>query len=570
MSTRLHTLERVEGWVDPLADDERAEAAAFAEFCDRVLPDGHGMGLEAAGTFPDAELRAFAGEGFIRALVPEDQGGRLDWARAMRLATRLAAHDLDVTLCFGGTVLASIPVLVAGTPAQRARFFADVLAGEMGGLALSEWEHGSDLLAGVCRARPVDDAGADTSEGSATGFILDGEKGPTNNGSIAANLVVLARTREGGEPDASSHSLFFVPRGTPGLGPRARFASLGYRSMDLSGAVFTGARLGRDALIGAPGEGFLVTRRSLEISRSGVAMMAVGAHGAALAFALAHAKNRRLYGAPIAELGGVRKLIARIGARLVLAVALGRRTARSIAAYGTRARGLSSAAKLLCPELLERSVHDAGTLLGARSLMSDLPFGALRRSAPVLAIFDGSSQLQLDELWRHAAMWDDARGDIAADRRAIWDERARPFTVEAEDNGLLARLSPPAVLADAGVPAPLADAARAVTRAARAGRGRPQEARFRASEAAGWIAGLAALAEALGEARARGRTHDAQLLDACLGVALAEGAPIVGARLVELGQAFDDPSLAASAPALLSLAAASVSSETLVADALLA
>src|SRR6185295_11133304 len=105
------------------------------------------------------------------------------------------------------------------------------------------------------------------------------------------------------------------------------------------------------------------------------------------------------------ELAGVRMILARCFARACLATALSRRTARAVARWAVASRSLSCAAKLICPQLLEESVHDAGTLLGARSVLENLPFARLRRSTPVLAIFDGSSQLQLDELWRHTLTW---------------------------------------------------------------------------------------------------------------------------------------------------------------------
>ncbi len=575
MKTPLAVVERVEAWVDPTANDERDEATRLSEFLTRVLPPARGLWLEATGTFPDAELRAFAAERFVRSFVPEDQGGHLDWARAMRTATRLAAHDLDVALCLGGTVLASIPVLLAGSSAQRAQYFGKVLQGEMGALALSEENSGSDLLAGQCMARAVDDAGAETTDAHATGFLLDGDKAPSNNATRAANLVVLARTSRTDAADASSHTLFLVARETRGLEARAPFDSVGYRSMDLSGARFEGARVGRDAVLGKVGEGFLVTRRALEISRSGVACMAVGAHASALAQAVAHAKGRYLYGSRIGELGGVRRLLANVGARLVLASALARRAVRTLAAYGAGGRGWSSAAKLMCPWLAEQSVHDAGTILGAASLRNDLPFGRLRRAAPVLAIFDGSSQLQLDELWRHASGWavDATDEQLRADSAELWDrERVRPFTSDADDGGLVARLSPPSVLARFGgeALAPVAAAARKLVDFARVLRGQPQEIRFFVSEAAGWLAALAALVEVRENARREGRAEAASVLDACVGLCAAHAAPLLAMRLTELAFVFGQPEVAEGASALLSLASQALRCEARVADALLA
>lgn len=553
-ATGLSVMECVEAIVDPLAGDEREEEAHLRRWLEAELRVDRGAQLEAASIFPARELSSFAQAGLMDALVPEDQGGRLDWSRAMRLASRFAAHDIDVTLCLGGMVLGAIPVLVAGTPAQRAQYFGPVRRGAMGGLALSEWAFGSDLLAGACAARPTAADGSPAHERAAVLFVLEGDKAPTNNGTVAENLVVLARTSDA--RDASSHTLFLVARGTPGLSPGPRFDSLGYRRMDLSGVSLRGARVSRDSVVGGVGEGFVVARRSLEISRSGVATMALGAHASALAHALAHAGERCLYGAPIAMLGGVRSLLARTASALVVSTALVRRTARGVGAYGIGARRWSSSAKLLAPRLLERAVHDAGTILGARSLMNDLPFARVRRAAPVFAIFDGSSQLQLDELWRHAGTWGEASGAVDVAVADLYQEARRPFVADADDGGLLDRTSPPLVIAALGGDSlsPLAEAARAVHATAGALRGAPQSLRFRASELVALLYAVSATLEARERARSGARTEDADILDAALGSFLAAFAGEVAAGLVELGEATGEDAITAVGARALSFA----------------
>jgi hypothetical protein len=366
--------------------------------------------------------------------------------------------------------------------------------------------------------------------------------------------VVLART--GGDDPQFAHSLFLVPRGTAGLQPHPPFATMGHRCMDLSGASLRGAVLPRAAMLGAPGEGFFHARRTLEISRSGVAAMAVGATATALALALEHARTRRLYGATIDQLGGVQTLLARSFARLCASAALSRRAARSVAHAPVAARGLSCAAKYLCPVLLEETVADAGTLLGARSLMEDLPFARLRRSAPVLAVFDGSSQLQLDELWRHAGAWKEP-GALTTERALILlrELEAPPpatFDPGRDDEGQSAATTPAAMLSAIHALAPelglgpFAAAASVVREAAGAARRSSQPTRFRLSDAAARLWAASALAEAyvLGE---RDEMHSS--LGAALSLYLVELAGPLAAALVELA-----PDRAGEASAVLQVA----------------
>ena len=531
--------ERVEALVDPAPEDDAPVLAAWVRRARDVLPPGRGAEIEAGGELPARELAALAAGGLSRAFVPKEQGGTLAWSRLTRICSRLAAHDLDFTLCLGGAVLGALPVLVAGDAHHRAAYFAALARGEMGGLGLTEWAHGSDILAGEVTAAPLDVSGAPASLEGATHFRLDGSKAPINNGTHGACLVVLARTGAG--DDAFAHSLFLLPRETRGLEPHARFATLGHRAMDLAGAVLRGAVVPRSAMMGAAGNGFALARRSLEISRSGVAAMTLGSMATALALALDHARGRQLYGAPITELGGVRVLLARSFARFVAATALARRAARTVAKWAVPGRALSCAAKLACPALLEATIADCGTLLGARSLMTDLPYARLRRSAPTLAVFDGSSQLQLDELWRHAAAWRPS-GSLTEERaRAVLRTLAEPevlaFDPHGDDTGEVASTTPCAMLGalaplapELGL-APIARLAACVSEAAGRMRGAPQEARFRVSDAAAKIYAIASLAESHAAARdERAR----RAIGAALALYLADTAGSLAATLIAL------------------------------------
>jgi alkylation response protein AidB-like acyl-CoA dehydrogenase len=539
----------VETIVDPLDGDDGARAAIdeMHELLARTLPEDRQRELEASGTFPDAELRAFAATSCFRAFVPEAHGGRFDWPLGMRLAMRFAAHDLDTALCFGGTVLATTPLLVAATAEQAAPFYAAILRGEMAGFALSEWDHGSDLAANEARAAAEGD-----------GFVLRGTKAPTNNGTRGAFVVVLVRTSDEDSPFA--HSLFLLDRATIGGAIHPRFDSLGYRSMDLSGVVLDGVRAPASAVLGKLGEGFVHARRALEISRSGVATMGAGLAAACLARAVDHARGRVLYGAPIAGLAPVRALVGRIAARAIECAATCRRTARAVGRAALSARTWTSMAKLLAPRLAEENVQDTGTILGSRSLMADLPFGRTRRAAPVLAIFDGSSQLQLDEIWRSVGAW----GGDPAD---AWDHlRVRvPFSAHGEDDGAIARASPPATLAAAsaslGDPslALLARAAMELATSARSLRSAPQPIRFRTSDAAARLFGVASLAEAAARTRS-------PLLALALASRIAELGPWLAGALVEIGAAVSAaPSVAGE---LVGLAAHASELDARVADAL--
>ncbi len=446
----------LESKLDPITEPESKTMAAWDAYLAAALPPERAAAIEREGEFPHAELDALLKGPTGEAFVPHAEGGTLSWSTLMRICSRLAERQLGVVLCLGGVVLGELPFLVAGNAQQRATFMASLRQGGLAGLALSEWDHGSDLLGNDTVATESDD-----------GWRLSGRKRPINNASVATHLAVLARTGEPNDPFGAT--LFHVQRPTPGLSAEGPVDWRGFPGMDLDGVVLDGAA---GEPLGGVGKGFALARRVLEISRGGVACMANGAHASAVGLAETHVRGRALYGSPIAALEPIRVLRARLRTRLLAALALGRVAARTTQRAAVSARQWTCAAKLLCPELLERSIHDAGTVLGARSLMG--PFAALRRDAPILAIFDGSSQLQKDELWRHAATWRPALEEPSP--VGIFD----PWREDPEVTALC-----PLSL---GVPG-----AAEVHEAARGARGESVAVRFAISEAAASLYALAAL-----------------------------------------------------------------------------
>ncbi len=489
--------ERLEGGFDPSGpEDEAATEGLAATDASR-----------AGDAFPQAALSGLLRGPLGYRMTPTEEGGGLVWDRLMRLCARLAERDLELTLCVGGVVLGSLPLVVAGDSEQRRRFFGDLRSGEAASLGLSEWAHGSDLLRNETVAVPLD-GGA---------FRLTGHKRPTNNGSRGRNVVVLART--GAPDDPFGATLFLLRRPLDGLERDAPVEWSGVPCMDLSGVRLNGVEVGSEAVLGKVGEGFVNARRVLETSRSGVACMATGAHASAVAQAWDHARERRLYGAPVSDLDGVRRLLCRSFARLSLGVATARFAARVAGRWGASARDWTCAAKLTCPALLEHSVNECGVVLGARSLTAETSFWRLRRDAPILGIFDGSSQLMLDELWRHVRTWPTTLCPPGRDPYAA----VEGFDPWAVDVAAGRAATPPARL-----DGPLGDAARRLVARAREARDSPQRVRFQISEAAAWLYGITALQDA---ARRGGEVEGAALRQA-----VADGAPALAGGLTALGE----------------------------------
>lgn len=97
-----------------------------------------------------ARLDAF---GLHRYYVPPAWGGECDDHEVLlRLWRTVARRDLAATVAHGKTYLGTAPVWIAARPEQAADVAAAVLSGASVGCALSEPEHGADLVNGSATA----------------------------------------------------------------------------------------------------------------------------------------------------------------------------------------------------------------------------------------------------------------------------------------------------------------------------------------------------------------------------------------------------------------------------------
>ena len=194
----------------------------------------------------------------------------------------LARHSGLADFAFTMQGLGSAPITLAGSDELKQHYLPQVAAGTaIAAFALTEPEAGSDVAAMALSAAR---AGGD--------YVLDGEKTFISNGGIADFYVVFARTGEA--PGARGISAFVVDAGTPGFDIAERIDVTAPHP--LARLRFQSCRIPASHLIGAPGEGFKIAMRSLDIFRAGVAAAALGFARRALDEALGardHAENVR-------------------------------------------------------------------------------------------------------------------------------------------------------------------------------------------------------------------------------------------------------------------------------------
>lgn len=158
--------------------------------------------------------------------------------------------------------------------------------------ALTEPSGGSDPAASTA-----------TAELSGEDYVLNGRKVMISEATVCHLAVIVAKTGD-------KFSAFLVGRGTPGFTTPRRENYPGLRSIPVGDLVFTNCRVPKSNLIGQEGRGIPVAIAGIgAIGRTGVAGVGLGTAEGCFDAAVKYAKERKLYGKPIAELQAIQYLL---------------------------------------------------------------------------------------------------------------------------------------------------------------------------------------------------------------------------------------------------------------------
>jgi acyl-CoA dehydrogenase len=292
---------------------------------------------------------------------------------------RLAYCDALGDFAFAMQGLGSAPIRLFGDDAQKERFLPGIVTGEtIGAFALSERDAGSDVAAIATRAvRDGDD------------YVLDGEKTWISNAGIAGQYIVFARTADTG---AKGLSAFIVPADSPGLSITERIETIAPHP--LGTLRFRGCRIPAAQRLGSEGDGFKIAMSTLDIFRPTVGAAALGFARRALDETIAHVKERRLFGAPLAALQLTQAKIAEMATDIDASALLIYRAAYAKDAGAPRITREAAMAKWYATEAASRAADAAVQLFGGRGVTRGEVVERLYRDVRALRIYEGASEIQ--------------------------------------------------------------------------------------------------------------------------------------------------------------------------------
>ncbi len=333
--------------------------------------------------FPWEIIKVAADADLFGLFIPEAYGGLGVSVMSLCLATEeLSRACGGIAVCYAASALGTFPIVLFGNEEQKKKYLPDLAQGKkVAAFGITEPEAGSD--ASGIKTTAVKKGGH---------YILNGMKHFITNGGDAETYTVIAMTNK--DKGARGASAFIVEKGTPGFTFGKKEEKLGIRASSTRELIFTDCKIPAENLLAKEGMGFIVTMKTFDMSRPGVAAQALGIAQGALDVAVKYAKQRVQFGKSIASFQGIQWMLADMATEIEAARGLIYSCAREIDAGVKDVAKDSAMAKLYASEIAMKVTTDAVQILGGYGYMKDYPAEKYMRDAKITQIYEGTSQIQ--------------------------------------------------------------------------------------------------------------------------------------------------------------------------------
>lgn len=363
----------------------REMARDFA--AERLAPDA--LSWDENGHFPADVVRSTGELGLAGIYVREDVGGsglgRLDAA----LIFEALAHGCPSIGSF-----ISIHNMVAwmidrfGTEEQRQKWVPRLCSMEiMGSYCLTEPGSGSDAAALRTKA-----------EMAGNEWKLNGTKAFISGAGHSDLYIAMCRTGGDGPRGVSA---MLIEDGAPGLSFGANERKMGWRAQPTAQVQFDDCTIPADHLLGEEGKGFRYAMAGLDGGRLNIAASALGGAQAALDAALAYAKERKAFGAPIADFQSVQFKLADMETKLEAARALLYQAAWKLDQGTPDATKHCAMAKRFVTDASFEVANEALQIHGGYGYLADYGIEKIVRDLRVHQILEGTNEIMRMIISRH-------------------------------------------------------------------------------------------------------------------------------------------------------------------------
>jgi alkylation response protein AidB-like acyl-CoA dehydrogenase len=365
-----------------LSDIQREFRQTLRTFCEEKIAP-YAAEVDRNASFPWKSFEACKEMELPALGIPEAYGGAgADHVTQAVMVEEVSRVCASTSLTMLISKLGMIPLMNWGREELKKEYMPRIASGDIqASYCLSEADAGSDVAA--MRTRAVRD-GDD--------YILTGSKYWITNAGVSDVYIVFAKT----DPDAGGRGIScFVVEKEWGIRIAKQEDKLGMRGSPTGEVLLDDVRVPASHRVGEEGQGFTIAMHTLDRSRPIIGAQAVGIAQGAIDYAASYMKQRHAFGAPIADLQGLRFMLADMATRNEAARTLVYRACALIdddptgelTMYGAMAKAFASDAAMAI-------TVDAVQLLGGYGYTKDFPVERYLRDAKVTQIYEGTNQVQ--------------------------------------------------------------------------------------------------------------------------------------------------------------------------------
>ena len=368
-----------------LSEDEAMFRDAVREFAEaEVRPRVEAMEREAK--YDTSLIPKFAELGLMGIDIPMELGGAGGtFFMEMLAVEELSAVDASVSaLVDVQNTLVNVPFLDWGSDTLKRKYLPRLAEGTVGAYALSEAGSGSDAFALACRA-----------EADGDDWILTGTKLWITNGGEAEIFVIFATV----DPSKGHKGIttFIVEKDFDGFTVGKKEDKLGIRASSTTELILENCRVPGENVLGEVGKGYKVAIETLNVGRIGIGAQMVGVARGALDATRKYVMERQQFGRPIGAFQAVQFQLAQAATEL--------EAARLLVYNASRLRDAkqpytmeAAMAKLYSSQMAERVTSLCVDLYGGYGYTKEYPVEKYWRDAKIGAIYEGTSNMQLQTI----------------------------------------------------------------------------------------------------------------------------------------------------------------------------
>ena len=368
-----------------LTEDEtlfRDNIRQFAE--EKIRPLSREM--DEKGVFDKDLVHQFFQLGLMGIEIPEQYGG----GAGTFFEAILAVEELSRVDASAGVVvdvqntLVNNAILRWGNEEQKKRYLPRMASEWVGAYALSEAGSGSDAFALATKA-----------ELKGSDYVLNGRKLWITNGKEAGMFIVLATL----DPAAGYKGItaFLVEKDFPGFTVGKKEDKLGIRASSTCELILEDCHVPKNNLLGEAGKGYKIAIETLNEGRIGIGAQMIGVARGAWEYAIKYAQERKQFGKPISEFQVIQFQLAQAATEIEAARLMVYNSAR-VKDAGMNFVKEAAMTKLYTSQVAERVTSLAIEIYGGYGFTKDYPVEKYWRDSKIGAIYEGTSNMQLQTI----------------------------------------------------------------------------------------------------------------------------------------------------------------------------